>query len=115
MQSPQFELDQAGKPASVRLATQDYIRLFVEANITDSSLWPPGYEQGARLLERIREIEAECIRRYGAFDWELLPEALQDEYDDLCALLDRMQDTGERFTVDGEERFLLTRNATETR
>lgn len=103
MHSPQFELDSTGKPASVRLATQDYVRLLIEANVTDPALWPPGYEQGARLLTRIREIEAECVRQHGVFDWEFLSESLQDEYDDLCALLDRLQDTGERFTIHKED------------
>lgn len=99
LQVPQFELDSTGKPSSVRLSTQDYIRLLIEANITDSAFWPPGYEHGAQLLARIRAIEAESIRQNGVFDWELLSESLQDEYDDLCALLDQMYDTGERFPL----------------
>ncbi len=96
---PQFETDSAGKPTAVRLETAVYIQLLVQANITDPALWPPGMENGAKALARIREIEQDCIRRYGEFDWEMLPPELQDEYDALCALLDTLQDTGERFNL----------------
>jgi len=92
---PQFEIDPAGKPTSVRLETAAYIQLLVGANITDPDLWPPGMEEGAKALARIRQIEAECIAQHGEFDWEKLPPDVQDEYDALCALLDRLQDEGE--------------------
>ena len=93
---PKFSTDVLGKPTGVTLSTAAYITLLVQANATDSSLWPPGMEEGATSLRRVREIEAECIGQHGAFDWERLEEAVQDEYDKLCALLDRVQDTGER-------------------
>jgi hypothetical protein len=44
---------------------------------------------------RIRQIESDCIAKYGEFDWERLSLELQDEYDSLCILLDELQDTEE--------------------
>jgi hypothetical protein len=88
--------DAADKPTAVTLDTVAYITLLVKANITDPALWPPGMQEGAAALARVREIERECITQHGEFDWEQLPEAVQDEYDSRCALLDRLQDTGER-------------------
>ena len=93
---PKFSTDILGKPTGVTLSTAAYIKLLIQANATDASLWPPGMEEGAASLRRIREIEAECIGQHGAFDWEAVEVAVQDEYDTLCALLDRLQDTGER-------------------
>jgi hypothetical protein len=92
-------VDASGKPTAVTLLTVDYMALLVRANVTDASLWPTGMEEGATALKRVREIEAECIAKCGEFDWEKLPEAVQDEYDSLCARLDRLQDTGERFRL----------------
>ncbi|GBC76194.1 hypothetical protein HRbin07_00391 [bacterium HR07] len=94
--SPQFATDPQGRPTKVTLDTAAYIMLLVQANITDPALWPPGMQEGASALARIRQIEAECISQHGEFDWERLPKAIQDEYDDLCVLLDKLQDTGER-------------------
>ena len=93
---PQFSTNTESKPQSVILSTAAYIMLLVRANETDPSLWPPGMEEGAMALRRVREIESYCIAKISEFDWEKLPEAVQDEYDSLCALLDRLQDTGER-------------------
>jgi len=93
---PQFSTDAESKPKSVILSTVAYITLLVRANVTTPSLWPPGMEEDAIALRRVREIEAECIAKLSEFDWEKLPESVQDEYDSLCALLDRLQDTGER-------------------
>ena len=93
---PQFSTDASDKPTEVTLSTIAYITLLVRANVTAPSLWPPGMEEGAAALRRVREIEAECIRQHGEFDWEKLKETVQDEYGNLCALLDRLQDTGER-------------------
>ncbi len=97
---PHFVTDDQGKPTTVTLDTAAYVALLVQANITDPALWPPGMQEGASALARIRQIEANCISQYGEFDWEKLPEATQDEYDDLCALLDKLQDTGERIPYD---------------
>lgn len=93
---PPFTTDAEGKPTAVTLDTIAYIALLVRANATDPALWPPGMENGAAWLARVRQIEADCIAQHGEFDWEKLPAAVQNEYDDLCALLDRLQDTGER-------------------
>lgn len=82
-----------GKTVAVDLPT--YISLLIKANVTDPELWPPGMEEGAKALARIREIETRCIKEHGEFDWGKLPPEIQDEYDNLCALLDRMQEVGE--------------------
>ena len=94
---PKFSGDASGKPKTVTLSTVAYITLLVRANVIDSSLWPTGMEEGAAVLRRVREIEVECITKRGEFDWENLAKSVQDEYDSLCTLLDRLQDTGERF------------------
>jgi len=96
---PRFETDAEGKSKAVRLNTPDYIALLVQANQTDPALWPPGAKQGATALARIRKIEVDCIATHGEFDWEKLSEPVQDEYDSLCVLLDRLQDTGERVSL----------------
>ena len=49
---------------------------------------------------RIRQIESDCIAKYGEFDWERLSEEAQDEYDSLCILLDELQDTEEPITLE---------------
>jgi hypothetical protein len=88
-----------GNPTTVTLDISTYIDLLVKANVTDPALWPPAMKGGASALARIREIEAECIARHGEFDWEKLPESVQDEYDSLCAFLDNLRDTGERIPL----------------
>lgn len=92
----EFATNAKGNPTTVTLDTAAYVALLVRANITDPALWPPGMQHGATALARVRQIEADCIAEQGEFDWEKLPEALQDEYDSLCTLLDELQDTGER-------------------
>jgi len=49
-------------------------------------------------LQRIRQIESDCISQHGEFDWEELSEDIQDEYDSLCILLDELQDDGEQIS-----------------
>jgi hypothetical protein len=97
---PKFTTDAEGRPTAVTLETIAYITLLVRANVTDPALWPPGAQEGAAALARARQIEADCIAQHGEFDWEKLPGGVQDEYDDLCALLDRLQDTGERLAFE---------------
>jgi hypothetical protein len=74
-QPPRFATNDNGKPMTVTLDTVAYITLLVRANVTDSALWPPGMEEGAAALERIRQIESDCIARHGEFDWEKLAQA----------------------------------------
>ena len=93
---PKFATDPKGKPKTVTLDTVAYVTLLVKANITDPSLRPPGMQEGATALARVRKIEADCIAKHGKFDWEKLPEKIKDEYDSLCSLLNDLQDTGER-------------------
>jgi len=99
LKPPQFTTDTDGRAVGVRLDTAAYVALLVRANVTDPALWPPGMERGAQALARVREIEAACAAEHGAFDWEELPDALQDEYDALCIELDSLQDTRERFAL----------------
>ena len=87
---PRFVTDSQGKSTAVTLGTAAYVTLLVRANVTDPALWPTGIEHGASALERVRRIESDAIEQYGEFDWEKLPEALQDEYDRLCVLLDQL-------------------------
>ena len=98
-QYPQFVTDDKGKSSTVTLDTSAYIKLLVKANITDKTFWPSEMEEGADALLRIRQIESNCITKYGEFDWERLSEEVQDEYDSLCILLDELQDMEELLQV----------------
>jgi hypothetical protein len=93
--APRFVGGANGEPKEVNLDPAAYVALLVRANVTDPALWPPGMQEGATWLARIRAIERRCIAKHGEFDWEKLSAKLQNEYDDLCALLDRFRDTGE--------------------
>lgn len=95
---PQFTIGTDGRPTAVMMGTVAYVKLLIRANIIDRSLWPPGMEHAADVLARIRQIESDCIKQYGQFDWEKLSEALQDEYDSLCVLLDSLHDDGNYIT-----------------
>ena len=67
-QNPQFVTDDKGKSSTVTLDTSAYIKLLVKANITDRTFWPSEMEEGADALLRIRQIESDCIAKYGEFD-----------------------------------------------
>lgn len=95
---PNFVIDDKDKSSVVTLDLAAYIKLLVKANITDKALWPPELEKGAEALHKIRQIEFDCIANHGEFDWEKLPENVQDEYDCLCVLLDELQDDGEQIS-----------------
>src|SRR3982751_5002247 len=82
---------EADKPL-VLLTEEDYLDLLVSSNVTDPDSWPPGKEDGARLLARIRQIEQDCVRQHGKWDWELLSREVQDEYDGACVDLNRMRE-----------------------
>jgi hypothetical protein len=93
---PKFVTHANGKAAAVTLDPVAYVTLLIRANVTDPALWPPGMQEGAAALARVRSIERKCTAKHGVFDWEKLSPKVQDEYDGLCAVLDRLQDTGER-------------------
>jgi hypothetical protein len=97
-ESLQFTLDPNGKPTGVTLGVEAYVTLLIQANVTDPELWPPGSKEGATALARVREIESSCIAQYGEFDCEKLNPAVQDEYDTLCVLLDKLQEDDSRVT-----------------
>ncbi|GBC96969.1 hypothetical protein HRbin16_02784 [bacterium HR16] len=88
--------DEEGSKVTATLRMADYIDLLIRANECDPSYWPAGKQHGAALLRRLREIEADCIRQHGAFDWEKLPAELQEEYDALRLQLDELRDDGTR-------------------
>ncbi|MBM3333148.1 hypothetical protein FJY63_00640 [Candidatus Sumerlaeota bacterium] len=100
---PEFTTDADGRPMGVTLEPSAYVALLVRGNVTDPALWPPGTQQGAAALARVRQIEAECTAQHGEFDWGKLAEEVRDEYDDLCGVLDQLQDTGERITLEEYE------------
>jgi hypothetical protein len=85
------------------LGIRQYIELLVKANVLDEEFWPPDHKHGAKYLARIREIERECAKKHGKWDWELISPELQDEYDDTCALLDRMRYSDDSEDMDWEE------------
>jgi hypothetical protein len=87
---PRFAADANGNTVDVLLDTASYISLLVRADVFDAGQWPPGKQEGAVLLSRIREIEHACIAAHGAFDWEKLEPAAQDEYDGLTVQLVRL-------------------------
>lgn len=76
---PVFITNAKGKSTVVTLETAAYVKLLVQANVTNPQLWPPEMQKGASALARVREIERECVAQYGEFDWEQLPEKVQDE------------------------------------
>ncbi len=73
------------------LTPETYVKLLVGANVTNPLFWPPGLEEGAAKLARLRQIESDNQSQIGAFDWESLPAEIQDEYDGLCVSLDSYQ------------------------
>ena len=95
---PEFSKDSQGHLSAVKLVPEQYISLLIQANVTDATLWPPGMENDAKMLARVRQIEEECIVKHGEFDWEKLPPDIQDEYDILCVQLDELCDTGEQIS-----------------
>ena len=96
---PIFSHKSEDAPPRVTLQAADYVALLVQAGVTDPALWPPEMQAGAAALARVRQIEAEGAAQVGGFDWERLPPEVQDEYDRNSALLDDLQDTGERVSL----------------
>ena len=94
-EKPRFGADPEGGTVTATLRVKTYITLLVRANITEPGFWPPGMEQGAEALARVRQIESDCIAKVGEFDWEKLPPDVQDEYDLLCISLDRLGEDGD--------------------
>jgi len=92
---PRLTTNADGKPTDVLLDASTYIRLLINANIKDKELWPPNMEYATNALERIGQIESECISQYGEFDWEKLTEKEQDEYDSLCLILDELRNNSD--------------------
>jgi hypothetical protein len=98
--TPRFAADADGNTVDVLLDTASYISLLVRADVFDAEQWPPGKQEGAELLRHIREIEHACVAAHGAFDWEKLDPAVQDEYDSLCSKLSELQFGSEAIPFD---------------
>jgi hypothetical protein len=97
---PRFAVDRAGRPVDTTLNTADCIELLIQAKVVNPEMWPPSMEQGAAALSRIRDIEAGCVGEHGRWDWELLPEDLQDAYDLACSQLSVLRSAGEAVALD---------------
>ncbi|PKB64712.1 MAG: hypothetical protein BZY80_02040 [SAR202 cluster bacterium Io17-Chloro-G2] len=89
---PSFAKNRAGKATKVTLTPETYVKLLVEANVTNPLFWPPGLEEGAAKLARLRQIESDNQSKNGGFDWESLPGEIQGEYDALSVSLDSYQE-----------------------
>jgi hypothetical protein len=73
------------------ISTEELVELLIAAGVTDAARWPVGLEQGAQYLQQIRAIEKHCVQNHGRWDIDLLDEAAEEEYEDACALLDRLR------------------------
>ena len=98
---PSFTKNREAKLTKVTLTPETYIKLLIEANVTIASFWPPGLEEGAIKLARLRHIESEYRPKEVGFDWESLPAEIQDEYDGLCVSLDLYQNPNGNATWEG--------------
>lgn len=76
------------EPPVIQVNLQRYLRMLVKASNTDPADWPDGYERGAALLARIREIERDCVAEHGKWDIDALGEELENEYEDSIAHLE---------------------------
>jgi hypothetical protein len=90
------ELPNGDGEAELAVSRETYVDLLVLANVTDPRAWPEGMQECAALLKRIRAIEEVCRVAHGEWDWELLEEDTQDEYDDLCSSLNKLRYAGEK-------------------
>lgn len=79
--------------STVEIEVSELVELLVAANVTDPAQWPAVAREGAVMLARIREIERQCIAAQGEFDWEMLDENTQDEYDGLAIRLGKLRDS----------------------
>ncbi len=91
---PPRDLPNGEGEAELAVSREAYVDLLVAANVTDPRAWPEGMQECAALLAKIREIEAAGIKAHGEWDWELLDEESQDEYDDSILQLDRLRNPG---------------------
>lgn len=77
----------------IEVDAAEYVGLLVKSGVTDPARWPEQVRAGAALLSRIRQIEAEGRAQHGEWDWELIGEELQDEYDSACGEPDALRRT----------------------
>lgn len=92
--------------ATIEVDLAKYVRLLVKAGDSDPANWPEGFKEGAALLGRIRQIEQLCQEEHGEWDWELLSEELQDDYDSCRSKLNRLRSSlDERPLIPADEVF----------
>lgn len=89
---PTFSCNVPEKSQEVTLKRENYVKLLVDARVTDPACWPPGLEEVAAMIERVRDIEEACVEKYGDFDPEKLSAQVQDEYMDLHLVIDAIQE-----------------------
>lgn len=87
----EFECSANGQ-AQVTINQELYVQLLVCARESDPRAWPPGLENGARLVARAREIEEDCIARRGEFTPEKLSAKARNEYFKIHLALDELQE-----------------------
>ncbi|MDF2441416.1 MAG: hypothetical protein JWN98_2400 [Abditibacteriota bacterium] len=92
---PTFSCSTPHQAQEVTLQRENYIKLLVDARVTDPACWPPGLEVVAGMIERVCDIEEACIEQYGEFDPEKLTAQDQDEYMDLHLVLDAIQENAD--------------------
>lgn len=92
---PTFSCNVPEHTQEVTLQRENYVKLLVDARVTDPACWPPGMEAVAGMIERVRDIEEECMEKHGEFDPEKLSTEVQDEYMDLHLVLDTIQENGD--------------------
>lgn len=99
LKRPAFTQEAQNAPGLVILRSAAYVTLLIQANETDAALWPPEMQHGAAALARLRQMEQDSQDLHGEFDWDHLAPEQQDEYDRLSALLEDLQDDGERLPL----------------
>jgi hypothetical protein len=91
---PQFEKRSSPRSSGekVKLTTEKYVQLLIEARETDPACWPPGLEKAAAMLQRASAIEEQCQQKHGDFIPEKLSAAHSREYFEIQLALDELQD-----------------------
>jgi len=76
--------------STVEVDLGQYVGLLIKASCTDAAQWPEPAREGAAWLATIRGYETACRKAHGEWDFELLSEEDQLEYDSAAAQLDAL-------------------------
>jgi len=87
----------AEPPRRITVDLDKYLDLLIEKDVFDPEQWPEGMQAGAGLLQRIREIERDCIAKHGEFHCDHMEPALEDEYASAILDLNRLIDPVDDF------------------